>query len=118
MIQKFLSYDPYSTFSNPINTCLIDHNGKEISDTESLFNLGIEAYKNIGEFQSKEIFDEIITAYQEIVDEWREIFQQKNIRGITRCGKIFELDWCKAEDSQIVNVGWKIASDKKLQKMN
>jgi hypothetical protein len=115
MTQKFLSYDPYSTFSNSINTCLIDHGGEEISDTESLFNLGMEAYKNIGEFQSKEIFDEIIAAYQEIIDEWRQIFQQKNIRCISPSGKEFKLDWSKAEDCQIVNVGWKITSDKRLQ---
>ena len=83
-----------------------------------LFNLGIEAYKNIGEFQSKEIFDEIIAAYQEIIDEWRHIFQQKHIRCINPRGKEFKLDWSKAEDCQIVNVGWKIASDKELQKRN
>jgi hypothetical protein len=114
MFQKFLSYDPYLTFSNSFNTCLIYYDGKEISDTESLFNLGIEAYKNIGVIQSKEIFDEIIAGYQEIIDAWRQTLPQKNIKCINPRGKEFVLDWSKAEDSQIVNVGWQIYSKQQL----
>lgn len=110
MFQKFRSYDPYLTFSNTLNTCLIGYDGEEILDTESLFNLGIEAYKNIGLIQSKEVFDEVIASYLEIIEAWRKALPRKNITCKSPVGKEFILDWSKAEDCQIVNAGWQIYS--------
>lgn len=109
MFKKFISYDPYLTFSSSLNTCLIDHDGKEMPDTESLFLLGKEAYKYfLDGIESEEDFDEIVTSYLEIINICRQELPKKNIKCINPNGKEFALDWNQAEDCQLVNMAWQL----------
>lgn len=109
MFQKFISYDPYLTFSSPNNTCLVAHNGEERPDTESLFYLGKEAYKYfLDGIETEEDFDEIIASYLEIINIYRQELPKKNIKCTNQNGKEFALDWNQADDCQLVNVAWQI----------
>lgn len=116
MFQKFISYDPYLTFSNPLNTCLVAHNGNEIPDTESLFFLGKEAYKYfIHGIESKEDFNELLICYLELVNIYRQELPKKNIECKNPNGKKFALDWNQADDCQLVNVAWQIFQKTRIE---
>jgi|CXWL01.1.fsa_nt_gi hypothetical protein len=109
MFQKFISYDPYLTFSSPNNTCLVAHNGEERPDTESLFYLGKEAYKYfLDGIETEEDFDEIIASYLEMINIYRQILPKKKIKCINPNGKEFAFDWNQAHDCELVNVAWQL----------
>ncbi|MEX2524305.1 MAG: hypothetical protein WD750_05050 [Gammaproteobacteria bacterium] len=124
MIQKFLAYHPYLTFSDPHNSTFIRPNGKQSkplnSDTAPLFFLAKEAYSYLPEAESKEDFDDAFSHIWVYIDAFRNTFQEMDrenrtnvsVDNGTELEKLSDQDWEDLPSERIMNILWQIYSIK------
>lgn len=114
MPQKFFSYCPYLTFTDPLNTYFVKPNGKQRGDkwpsADALFHIGREAYKLFLKVESKAQFDDVHLGYFKMLDETRQAFQEEKVRVRDTSGNALEIDWIGAADNQIVGAAWEMLS--------
>ncbi len=114
--KEFLTYHPYLTYSDPLNTGFVNPDGKQkesdTSDRDRLFRLGREVYKRLGECTSKTVFDEATSGYYKLLDEFRLLFSEmaNEKKIIPAGGKDKVIGDIKWDAEQIADIAWQLFS--------
>lgn len=113
--RKFHTYHPYLTFSDPLNDCFVEPNGKhgkELNpDTQALFDIGREVYKRMPDC-TKEDFDQAYSSHWDFIDDLRQTFQKMEsdgkLKSKNEAGKEMTPLWDDLSDDQVLDVAWQI----------
>jgi len=121
MDQRFTTYHPYLTYSDPSNERFVRNGGKfgpvvVTEDTIELFRIGQEAYKKLPKVKSKEDFDsKLLPRYFKFIEKWRGILSdkcsQKTLKGIFLDWEDFNIAWDRAQEQQILAIAWHLYSN-------
>lgn len=113
---QFKAFDPYLTYSNSLNDRFIKPSGdkdKELtSDTEALFNIGLDAYKLLISKASKAEFDNGNENYFNFIGSMRafliELVKMKVVSIKSENDENLDFDFETLESGQILDIIWKI----------
>jgi len=120
--RKFKAYHPYLTFSDSLNNCFVEPNGKQGKelnpDTEALFDIGREVYKRLPDGYTKEDFDQAYSSHWEFIDNLRQTFQKMEsdgkIKGVNEAGEVIAPLWSDLADNQVLDLAWQLFPKMKL----
>ncbi|WON74236.1 hypothetical protein [Nitrosospira sp. Is2] len=103
-VRRFVTYDPYLTFSDPLNESFLTYLDSLESDEDitALFGLGRDAYSRFPSVPSQEDLEEMISAYFEFIEGMRQALKK------------FELRWSRSSDNDDIEIYWSTASDEDI----
>jgi hypothetical protein len=120
---RFLTYHPFSTFSNVENDQFLKSNGKPgnepNADTEALFKIGKEAYRLFLDLTDSEQFERALAGYWQSLEYSRALIQEMVDNGFLEFrineNEHLTIEWENIRDDAIIGIAWQLYSKSQLK---